>query len=115
MATTIEAALSDLIARVRVHYGTRAGAIFRVDRTQHTEELDRSDAEIVVLIADGTWRSIEEHRNLTKLTFDTLMEHEIYIRAWPISVSSWLDPTRAEHPRLVREFQSTAQELQAAA
>ncbi len=115
MATILDAALDDLIARVRAHYGTRTGAIFRVDRTRHMEELDQSDAEIVVLIADGAWRSIDEHRNLAKLTFDTLMEHEVYIRAWPVPASAWLDPAQAEHPHLVREFQSTAQVLLAAA
>ncbi len=115
MNNRIDTAIGQLIKKVRVHYGARLGAIYLVDRSSEIEELDRSDAEIVVLLADGNWRALDEQRALGTLTFDTLMDHDVHIRAWPVAISSWSNPESSAHPGLVREFRAFARELQVAA
>jgi len=111
MSSRIERALVDLIGKVRSHYGSRAGSIYRIDRAANMEETDGSDAEIVVLLADGSWRTLDEQRALGKLTFEALMEHDVYIRAWPIAQAAWEEASLAEHPALVREFRSHARRI----
>ena len=115
MTAKIDAALSSVLAKVRSHYGARAKTIYRIDRNSDIEDSDRSDAEIVVVLSDGSWRGLQEQRALGKLTFDTLMEHDVYVRAWPVPVSAWHDPALAEHPGLVQEFRKHAQEFSVSA
>ena len=116
MTTTKPAsALDRLLLDIRRHYGDRLKGIYRIDRADLLEDEDRSDAEIVVILADGAWRNLDEMRELSRMTFDVLMDAEVYIRAWPISLSAWNEPTTAAHPGLVDEFRTHAEPILEAA
>jgi len=100
---------------VQRNYSGRLSGIYRIDRNAELESEDQSDAEIAVVLADGPWQLIVEQQRLGELTFDALMETEVYVRAWPISVSSWRDPSHDEHPGLVRDLQRHAVPIMEAA
>ena len=115
MTKKIDAALSDLIANVRNHYGARTAAIYRIISPRDLDELDRSDAEIVVLLADDNWRMLDEQRALGKFTFDALLHHDVYVRAWPFPAADWHAPLPSQHPRLIHELREHAIEVRVAA
>ena len=111
MKSNIEAALAELIANLRAHYGARAHAVYRIDHSRDVEDLDRADTEIVVLLADESWRGLDEHRALGELTFEAPMRHSVYIRGWPLPAKAWQDPGLAEHPGLVRDLRAHSEKL----
>lgn len=111
----VRSALDKLVDGVRRSYGDRLVATYRVERMNELEEADRSDAEIVVVIEDGSWDALDEARLLAGLAFELLMNDGPYVRAWPVSRSGWDDPALAELPDLITEFKRQAQPLREAA
>ena len=102
-------ALRKLIARLRLHYGERLVGIQQIGPDTIWNSEDRADAEIVVILADGDWRQLDEHRKLAGLTFDSILEDEVYVRAWPVAKAAWENaPTSSETPGLVAKLRRNA-------
>ena len=106
--TEIENAVNTLTAAVRHHYGDRLHGLYRVERGNLYEIVDRCDAEIAVVLSDSFRRTLDEQRELGSLTFDVLSETGVYIRAWPVSVSEWKDPALAGYPEHIVHLQKHA-------
>jgi hypothetical protein len=62
------------------------------------------DVDVAVVLADGDWGFLEEKKRLVEVTFKILLDTEVYIRAWPLPVSAWRDPSTYSNPTLVREI-----------
>ena len=111
----IQGALGTLVGDVQHHYGDRLAGVYRIDRSGSLEDVDRSEAEVVVVLKDGSWRPFDEARELAGLAFEILMDAEVYIRAWPVSSAAWNDPSEAQNPDLVREFKRHSEPIREAA
>jgi hypothetical protein len=49
------------------------------------------------------------------LTYDILLEAELYIRALPVSLSDWLDPSAADDPGWILALKERAEPIMEAA
>lgn len=92
-------------------YGDRLMGVYRF--TEHTpiDEEEEIDLDVAVILADGAWSFREEKKKLARLTFDVLMETELYIRTWPVPLSAWLDPATSENPVLIRDMKEHAEPI----
>ena len=93
-------ALRRLAADVRKHYGERLRGVYLVDAKDLYDDEDAADLETVIVLADGEWRSMDERMALVDMTYDILLDTELYIRALPVSLSDWMDPAAARRPQL---------------
>ena len=112
---SITGAIDRLLIDVQRHYGDRLAGLFRLDRRGILEDVDQTEAELVVILKDGPWRALDEMRELARLAFEVLMETGIYIRVWPVTLTAWNDPSAGPHPDLVREFKRHAGPIREAA
>jgi len=49
------------------------------------------DLDVAVVLADGDWSFLDEKKRLIALTFNILLETDVFIRAWPLPASAWHD------------------------
>ena len=106
-----KSALQVLARIVRFHYGNRLRGIYLVDTRREYEPEDQPDEEIVVVLEDGDWRSFDEKMALADLTYDALLETDLFAVARPIAKSEWDDPSRAREPITVRQLKARAEAL----
>ncbi len=104
-------ALTDMTRRVRDHYGKRLLGVYQLSTAGEYDDEDAPDAEIVVVLADGDWRFMDEIEVLAGLAFDSLMVTEIYISADPISNTAWRDPSHEAHQETVGNRKQAANGL----
>ena len=110
-----ERSLQELVSSVKRHYGDRLAGLYRIDRRRDLEEFDQADAEIVVVLADASGTLLDQMDELSVLTFDNLLEWEVYIRAWPVTLPDWSDPSVSARPGLIKEFKQLAGPIEVAA
>jgi hypothetical protein len=96
-----QTAVAALAREVQQRYGARIAGAFRIGRSELLDEVDRVDAEIVVVLKDGSWRPLDEARQLAGLAFNVLMDTGVCTRVWPVASSAWHDPTKAQFPDFV--------------
>ena len=108
-------ALRRLAVDVRTHYGERLKGIYLVDARNLYDDEDAADIETVIVLADGEWRSLDERMALVDLTYDILLDTELYIRALPVSLSVWLDPAAADDPSWIGALKERAEPIMEAA
>jgi hypothetical protein len=94
----LRTALRKLADDVRNHYGDRLRGIYLVDTRGLHNANEEGDAAVVVVLADGDWRPVHERKALVHLTYDLLLETELYIRALPMPLSAWQDPSASSDP-----------------
>lgn len=102
-----DAALKRFSADARAEYGHRLLGLYVFDYLHDADEEDDDDeisvgADVAVILADGDWGFLEEKKRLARLTFDILLDTEVYVRAWPLPASAWRDPSTYNNPALVR-------------
>ena len=108
-------ALRRLAADVRKHYGERLRGVYLVDAKDLYDDEDAADLETVIVLADGEWRSMDERMALVDMTYDILLDTELYIRALPVSLSDWLDPAAADDPSWILALKEKAEPIMEAA
>jgi antitoxin ChpS len=112
----IKSALRKLAAASQRHYGARfQGIHFIAPDSEMENEETEPDAEVVVVLADGDWQFMTEKLQLAGLAFDILLETEVYIRAWPMAISSWRDPKSHRDPAFVQDLKRRAEPVLEAA
>jgi hypothetical protein len=72
------------------------------------------DMDVAVILADDGWVFLDEKKRLVELTFDILVDTEVYIRAWPLSASAWRDPSTDANSALIQEIKRHAQPIREA-
>jgi hypothetical protein len=56
------------------------------------------DLDVAVILADGDWSFLDEKKRLIALTFNILLETDVFIRAWPLPASAWRNPSSYSNP-----------------
>jgi len=108
MTTEQRAALEAFVAGVRAHYGARLIDIFVFGSRARADATDDSDVDLAIILQDGDWRFWHEKLTLSELIHDALVEHGLYIQAWPVRASEWSDPARHSNPRFVESMRREA-------
>jgi hypothetical protein len=108
-------ALRQCASIVQARYRERVKNVFLVDaRGLYDKEL-KADAEVVVVLANGDWRELEESLVLADLAYDALLEIGLYIRVTPVSEPSWQTPELAEEPWFLQDMKSRPEPIMVAA
>ena len=118
MTTPQEMALRRFSAEARVAYGDRLRGLYAFEYLHEDDEDDDEvsvGADVAVVLVDGDWSFLEEKKQLARLTFDILLDTEVYVRAWPLPASAWRDPSTHGNPSLVREIKRRSQPIMEAA
>jgi hypothetical protein len=111
----LRTALRKLADDVRNHYGDRLRGIYLVDTRGLHNANEEGDAAVVVVLADGDWRPVHERKALVHLTYDLLLETEIYIRALPMPLAAWQDPSSFHDPASIEAMKAHAEPIMEAA
>lgn len=98
----VRRALRRFAAIAREHYGARLKGLYLFGSRARGDHHPHSDVDVAVVLQDGDWRSWNEVRTLSDLTYDLLIEDGADIQAIPIRVSEWEEPSRHANPSLVR-------------
>jgi|RhiMetdeSRZDD1v2_1073273.scaffolds.fasta_scaffold2399133_2 hypothetical protein len=99
--------LSRFSASVRKEYGDRLLGLYVFDYLfgdSGDDDEVSADTDVAVILTDGDWNFLEEKKRLVRLTFEILLDTEVYIRAWPLPASAWADPSTHANPVLVRDI-----------
>ena len=108
-------ALAAFAATVRAHYGERLNAIVLFGSRARNDARPDSDADVAVILADGSWNFWAELRILADFAYDALIRDGLSIHAWPLAQAEWDDPGRNENPRFVANVKRDAKPLPVAA
>jgi hypothetical protein len=107
----LRAVLRALAADVRSHYGDRLRGIYLVDTRGLYNENEQADGEVVVVLADGNWRPIDERKALVRLTYNIHLGSEVYIRASPVPLAAWRDPSTSPDPASIQAIKDRAEPI----
>ncbi len=102
-------ALADFVRAVRAHYGDRITAIVLFGSRARGEARPSSDADVVVVLADGAWINWQERHVLSDLSYDVLLGHGLDIHPWPVRASEWAGNQPAS--KLVQSARLTGRDL----
>jgi hypothetical protein len=96
MNTLERSVLGRFSAEVQGAYGARVLGLYAFDylfeESGEDDDEISVDVDVAVVLADGEWTLLDEKKRLIEITFDILLETEVYIRAWPLPASAWRDP-----------------------
>jgi hypothetical protein len=107
MNTLERSVLGRFSAEVQKAYGARVLGLYAFDyllKESGEDEEISVDVDVAVVLADGEWTLLEEKKRLIEITFDVLLETEVYIRAWPLPISAWRNPSTYANPELIRDI-----------
>ena len=111
MSKKTEEGLRLLSKLVRARYGNRVKGLYRINISEQYDYEDEPDAEVVVVLTDGDWQPSDESEKLSDLTYDVLLESDLFVLAEPIQESAWADPSEAADPIWVRTLKARAKLL----
>jgi uncharacterized protein len=103
--------LRALARKIQEHYGKRLIGVYRVDSAMPYDTHERPDEDIVVVLADGPWRVREEEDLLSDLTYDVMVETDLFALAWAVSKSLWENPAGAPDEMSLRSMKASAESL----
>ena len=78
------------------YYAHRLKGAYVIDSKQLFDREDAADIDVALVLADGSWRLLDEKWAMSALTTESLLEDEIYIRVWIISASEWIGSSAGE-------------------
>jgi uncharacterized protein len=108
-------ALDDYVAAVRRHYGLRLVDILLFGSRARGEGRPDSDADVAVILEDGSWQFWDEKWALAGLAYDVLLTHGLFIQSWPIPRSGWESPASYSKRDLLDEIRKDGRRLMEAA
>ena len=108
MTTEERAALEAFVAGVRAHYGARLVDIFVFGSRARGDATPDSDVDLAIILQDGDWRFWPEKMALSDFVHDALVDHGLYIQAWPIQLAEWSMPAMHRNPRFVENMKRDA-------
>jgi uncharacterized protein len=111
----VRQALESFVAAVREHYGSRLRGIVLFGSRARGDQKPDSDADVAVIIEDGAWEFWQEKMKLADLAYEPLVELGLRIQPWPISASSWQNPSVHHNPKFVEAIRRDARSLSEAA
>ena len=103
--------LRALARKIQDHYGHRLVGIYRVDTGMPYDAHESPDEEIAVVLSDGTWRIREEEDLLSDLTYDVMVETDLFALAWAVSKSLWDNPASAQDAMSLRSMKASGESL----
>jgi predicted nucleotidyltransferase len=81
--------LERFVGTLREVYGQRLREITAFgSRVAGTANVS-SDLDLVVVLNDGDWDPIHERHRLSDISYDTLIDADLDIHAWPVARSEW--------------------------
>ena len=107
----VGAAVHDFVAAVRSAYGDRLKGLYLFGSRARGDHTADSDADLAIVLADGTWRTWDEKMALADLEYDVIVATGVEPQAWPVSESEWWHPERHRNPDLVRAMRRDAVDL----
>ena len=108
-------AVDTFVAQVRQHYGVRLHGIFAFGSRARHEATEQSDLDIAIVLDDDEWDFWAEKRRLAGLSYEALIDQDIYIQSWPIKRSVWNDPLQHRNPRFIENMRRDACDVRDAA
>jgi predicted nucleotidyltransferase len=94
-------ALDDFVAAVRRHYGARLVDILVFGSRARGDTRPDSDVDLAIVLEDGNWGFWEEKGLLSDLAYDALIWPGLWIQAWPVSRSDWIEEDLRKVPFFV--------------
>ena len=82
-------ALAAVAEAVHVHYGDRLEGLYLFGSRARGDHRPDSDADVVVVLADGDWAEWVERRRLNRLAYDAGFDCGLDIQPWPVSFAEW--------------------------
>lgn len=101
-------ALAAFVSGVRRHYGPRLVDLFVFGSRARGDATEDSDVDLAIILQDGDWKFWTEKLILADLMHDALVEQGLYIQAWPVRQSEWVDPVKHSNPRFVEAMKRDA-------
>jgi antitoxin ChpS len=111
----VDRALRDFVSEVRRSYGSRLKGIYLFGSRARGDHTIESDADIAIVLADGSWKRWDEKMRIADLEYDIIVATGAEPQGWPVSESEWLHPELHENPDLVRAMRRDAKDLLATA
>jgi hypothetical protein len=98
----VERGVKRFARQVRDHYGSRLVGLYLYGTRSRGpdddgDESDESDAAVVAVLA-GEFDFWRELCALSDLSYDELIDHDIFIDAKPVVLSAWNDPATTADP-----------------
>jgi len=96
---------------VRDHYGDRLVGLYLYGSRARGDHDAESDADVAVILAGEVafWREICV---LSDLSYDELLDHEVFIDAKPVALSAWIDPTAEANPSWIRAIKRDGRQIE---
>jgi antitoxin ChpS len=91
----VEKALDAFAFAARAHYGDRLTGLYLFGSRARGDYRPDSDADVVVVLADGDWEEWVERRKLNRFAYDAGFDYGLDIQPWPMSLAEWTNPERA--------------------
>lgn len=107
----VAGALRRFAADLSAHYGARLCGVYLFGSRARGDHKPESDADVVVLLADGNWRSFGEKMDIAGIAADTIVETGVHVQGWPVSSAVWENPAAHTNPALVRNMQRDAKPI----
>jgi hypothetical protein len=85
----VDAALSRFAREVARHYGRRLKGIYLFGSRARGDHRPDSDADVAVVLEDGSWVSWEERWTLVHLAYGPSLDSGLEIQPWPFSATQW--------------------------
>jgi uncharacterized protein len=108
---TVNEAIADYAIAVRKAYGDRVKGIYLFGSRARGDHTPESDADIVVVLADGSWDFWAEKMLRTDLTYEPLVESGVDLQGWPVRQVEWLTPECHHNPSLIRAMRRDARPI----
>jgi predicted nucleotidyltransferase len=115
MSTSLQHALTEFTRRARELYGDRLRGLYLFGSQAREDAEDGSDADVIVVLADGEWDFWQEKRRLIAIAFELVLDNSLYVQAWPISESRWSGPEMSSEAAFLQSARREAKPFGAVA
>ena len=89
-------ALAEFAADVRKLYGARLKGLYLFGSRARGDAVPESDADVLVVLVDDGWSFWAEKKKLISLAYDTVLNHDLYVQAWPVTHSDWQNASKGD-------------------
>ena len=103
------------IERLRDHYGARLHDIVLFGSRARGDQHPDSDVDLAVILADDDWNFWVEKLAVADLSYEALVDGDIEVHGWPLSLAAWRSPDEHRQRRLIEAIKRDGRHWQGAA